>query len=180
VPAPHDLLLDKARAGDTAALEELVRLHHDRVYRYGRRVCRDHFDTDDAVQEAFVKLQRRPEVARHPGVLAWLYRVVLTTCLKLMRPFARERRSLGERVEPDHTVASEQPTPEAALEKWRLVRAVHDAIATLDTPHREVLILRDLEGMSGEEVCRLLGLGEAAMKSRLFRARAQIRERLVR
>lgn len=58
-----------ARSGDPAALDVLVRAHHERVYRYGLRTCRDAFDADDAVQEAFIRFARRPDVARDAGVL---------------------------------------------------------------------------------------------------------------
>jgi RNA polymerase sigma-70 factor (ECF subfamily) len=65
-----------------------------------------------------------------------------------------------------------------ALERFELVRAVHAAIARLERPYREVLIMRDLEGLSGPETCALLGLELSAMKTRLHRARSQLREQL--
>jgi RNA polymerase sigma-70 factor (ECF subfamily) len=165
---------------DDEALARLVRDYHDRVYRFGVRVCRDGFDADDAVQEAFTKLARRPDVARAPGTLSWLLAVVRNTCRRMLRPFARERRVLGERLEDADTVPAQALDPEAALGRWRLVRAVHAAIARLDQPHREVLILRDLEGLSGPETSAALGLTEAAMKTRLHRARAELRRSLER
>jgi RNA polymerase sigma-70 factor, ECF subfamily len=174
----HAAVLDRARSGDTAALDQLVRAYHDRVYRFGLRTCRDGFDADDAVQEAFVKLARRPDVMRDPGVLSWLMKVVRNTCLRLLRPFLRERRSLGERVTSDDEIVSESLAPDEALERFRLVHAVHEAIAALEPQSREVLLLRDLEGWTSEETARALGIGEAAMKSRLHRARSDVRERL--
>ncbi|MFO0547677.1 MAG: sigma-70 family RNA polymerase sigma factor [Polyangiaceae bacterium] len=171
----HEALTSAAASGDDLALEALVRLHHDRVYRFGRRVCRDDFDADDAVQEAFAKLAVRPDVIADQGALSWLMSVVRNACLRLLRPFQRERRALGERT--DEEPATEL-SPEAALARWELVRAVHAAIATLDKPYREVLVLRDLEGLTGEETAAALGVELAAMKSRLHRARAMLRERL--
>ncbi|WP_437541379.1 sigma-70 family RNA polymerase sigma factor [Sorangium sp. So ce367] len=176
----HDPVLTAAALGDDGALELLVRAYHDRVYRFGLRVCRDAYDADDAVQEAFTKLSRRPEVARDPGVLSWLMTVVRNTCARMLRPFARERLRLGERVDDADTVPAGELDPQAALERWRLVRAVHEAIAALERPYREVLVLRDVEGLTGEEVCRTLGLGEAAMKSRLHRARQLVRAEVLR
>ncbi|NVB79491.1 MAG: RNA polymerase sigma factor [Kofleriaceae bacterium] len=174
-------VLRAAAAGDDVALSALVRAYHDRVYRFGIRVCRDPYDADDAVQEAFTKLARRPDVARDPGVLSWLMTVVKNACLRLMRPFARERRSLGERIAD--TDAAELPAaggdPQHALERWRLVHAVHDAIAALDPASREVIVMRDLEGLTGDEACVALGLSEAAMKSRLHRARGELRKLLL-
>ena len=165
---------------DDEALARLMREYHDRVYRFGVRVCRDSFDADDAVQEAFTKLARRPDVARAPSALSWLLSVVRNACLRMLRPFARERRSLGERIADADAVPAEALDPEAALARWRLCRAVHAAIARLDGPHREVLILRDLEGLTGTEAAAALGLTEAALKTRLHRARAELRSALER
>ncbi len=176
----HDQRLSAARAGDDEALALLVRTHHDRVYRFGIRVCRDAYDADDAVQEAFTKLARRPEVARDPGVVSWLFTVVRNACTRMLRPFARERRTLGDRLDDPNVVPSGEPDPQAALERWRLIHAVHDAIAKLGRASREILVMRDLEGLSGEEACVALGLTEAAMKTRLHRARRELRAELER
>jgi len=162
---------------DDDALADLIHAYHARVVRYGRRMCRDDFDADDAVQEAFTKIARRPDVARGPSPLGWLLAVVRRACVKLLRPFARERRVLGERVEIDG-VEDEGTDLTTALDRWELVRAVHAAIATLDPPAREVIVLRDLEGFSADETCRILGLELAAMKSRLHRARRALRAAL--
>ena len=164
--------------GDDDALAVLVRTYHDRVYRFGLRVCRDGFDADDAVQEAFMKLATRPDVVCDPSALSWLLSVVRNACIRMFRPFARERKSLGERVEDADDVPSDALDPEAAFERWRLVTAVHGAIACLEKPYREVLIMRDLEGLSGPETCITLGLTEAAMKTRLHHARAELRRAL--
>ena len=163
---------------DDAALAQLVREHHDRIYRFGVHVCRDGYDADDAVQEAFTKLARRPDVVRDRGVLSWLMTVVRHACLHLMRPFIRERRRLGERIADADTIAAPTSDPHEALERWELVQRVHAAIAALPQPLREVLVMRDIEGISGPDTCEALGLGLAAMKTRLHRARAELRAAL--
>jgi len=142
-PTHDQVLALAAAAGDDEALAMLVRAYHDRVYRFGMRVCRDGFDADDALQEAFTKLARRPDVLVHQGALSWLMTVVKNACLR------------------------------------ELVQSNHTAIALLERPYREVLVLRDLEGLSGEETCKALGLDTAAMKSRLHRARTQLRAHLL-
>jgi RNA polymerase sigma-70 factor, ECF subfamily len=167
-----------AARGDDAALSAMVHAYHDRVYRFGVRVCRDRFDAEDAVQEAFVKLSRRPDVVRDQAALAWLMSVVKNACLRMLRPFMRERRALGERVDSDEHAAMDLDA-QAALERWELVRAVHSAIAALERPYREVLVLRDLEGLSGEDTAAALGLELAAMKTRLHRARSMLRRALL-
>jgi len=94
--------------------------------------------------------------------------------LRLLRPFVRERRALGERIEDD-VVDDAALAPDVALERFELVRTVHEAIATLAPDERDVVLLRDLEGLTGEETARALGVTEAAMKSRLHRGRAAVR-----
>jgi RNA polymerase sigma-70 factor, ECF subfamily len=170
-----------AARGDDEALTLLVHAYHDRVYRFGVRVCRDRFDAEDAVQEAFSKLSRRPEVVGDASVLSWLMSVVRHACQRMLRPFLRERRALGERVsgvDELEGAACHELDAQQALERWELVRAVHAAIAVLDRPYREVLVMRDLEGLSGAATCSALGLELATMKTRLHRARKQLRQGL--
>jgi RNA polymerase sigma-70 factor (ECF subfamily) len=175
--AVHHQVVTAAAGGDDAALAELVRLYHDRVYRFGRRVCRDEFDVDDAVQEAFAKLAVRRDVVRDPGALSWLMTVVKNACLRLLRPFARRRQALGE-AQPADDAASDADDPERAMERFELVGRVHAAIAGLSEPYRQVVVLRDLEGLSGDETCRALGIELATMKTRLHRARTLLRASL--
>jgi RNA polymerase sigma-70 factor (ECF subfamily) len=176
---PDEALVAAAR-GDDEALAVLVRAYHARVHRFGKRVCRDGHDADDAVQEAFTKLISRPEVVKDPGALSWLMTVVRHACLQLLRPFRRAGRLLGERTDDDEAAASTSVDAQQALERWELVQRVHAAITTLAPPYREVLVMRDLEGLTGEETCTALGLELATMKTRLHRARAQLRQELER
>jgi len=190
-----DGVLVAAARGDDEALAVLVRAYHDRVHRFGRRVCRDGHDADDAVQEAFTKLVTRPDVVKDPGALSWLMTVVRHACLRLLRPFRRERplaqlyapvdASTDARVDAsiDASIDASADAPvdaQQALERWELVQRVHAAIATLERPYREVLVMRDLEGLTGEETCAALGLELATMKTRLHRARARLRQELAR
>src|SRR5438046_9985095 len=103
--AYQNIVTAAASGGDDEALTLLIRAYHDRVYRFGQRVCRDSFDADDAVQEAFVALARRPDVARHRGVLSWLMTSVRNGCLRMLRPFLRQRGSLGERGRAEEVVS---------------------------------------------------------------------------
>jgi RNA polymerase sigma-70 factor (ECF subfamily) len=176
--SPHQALLTSAALGDDEALSRLVRAYHDRVYRFGLRVCRDGFDADDAVQEAFSKLTKRRDVIADPGVLSWLFSVVRNACLRMLRRFARNRRVIGEGAHPEEIPAGQENAQEA-LERQELVLSVHAAIASLERPYREVIVMRDLEGLSGEDTCAVLGLEITAMKTRLHRARTKLRETLV-
>lgn len=174
-PAPdHQLLTRRACGGDDEALASLVALYHDRVYRYGRGVCRE-TDLDDAVQEAFVALTRSRHTFRGDASIAtWLYTTVRNACRQLLRPLARRQRSWGAQADVDELddLAVVEPGPEELAERQELIGIVHDALARLDPEHRQILVLRDLEGLTGEATATQLGLSLPAMKSRLHRARA--------
>lgn len=174
-PLEHDELLVSATHGDNEALALLVQRYHDRVHRFGLRVCRDRFDADDAVQEAFLKLAARPDVQQHQGALSWLMTVVKNACLRLLRPFARRRPLLGEGTNRMDEIPSDAPSADLMLERWQLVHRVYEAIAALPPVYRQVLVLRDLEGLTGEETATKLGIPEPTMKTRLLRARAMMR-----
>jgi RNA polymerase sigma-70 factor (ECF subfamily) len=176
----HAHILAAAARGDDEALAMLVREYHDRIYRFGLRVCRDGYDADDAVQEAFSKLAKRPDVVRDPGALSWLMTVIRNACLRMLRHVVRLRRAVGEGLDEGTDEVSGPIDPERALERWELVQSVHAVIATLERPYREVLVMRDLEGLSGKDTCVALGLELAVMKTRLHRARANLREELLR
>lgn len=171
-------LTTKAIAGDDEALTDLVRIHHDRVYRFGKRFCRPE-DLDDAVQESFITLARRQDVMKHAGVVSWLFTVVKHTCLRLWRSVRRQHQRLGERVVVDETpIPDEQLDPEQALLRFELVRAVQNGIAALNEESRSVIVLVDLEGFSGHDAASALGISLPALKARLHRARASLREGL--
>lgn len=174
----HTQILEAAVAGSDEALTQLVRTYHDRVYQFGRTVCRDHADAQDAVQDAFLKLARRPDVQADVTVLSWLMTVVRNACLRLLRPFMRQQQRLAESPLAADALASDEISPERLLQRWQLIDGVHRAVASLPLDYRRVLILRDIEGLSGHEVCSLLHISEAAMKTRLHRARAMMRVRV--
>ena len=174
--ASRSTLLARSAAGDKNAVRELVGLYHDQVYRFGRRVCRDDFDADDAVQMAFITLARRPDVQQSATVFPWLMKVVRNACLGMLRPLAaRRRESLSSSA---LEVPDDALTPEAALERIELVSGVHDAISLLDVDAQAVIVLRYLEGMSTEETALRLNISVAAMKSRLHRARLAVRQHI--
>ena len=112
------------------------------------------------------------DLLAQPFEVAQVLVVTVLDSLEL-RPFARR-----DDADLDAYPAEDAGGAEAALERWRLAERVHLAIAGLDRPLREVLVLRDLEGLSGEETCRALGLALPAMKTRLHRARARVRAAL--
>ena len=116
---------------------------------------------------------------RDPSALSWLMTVVRHACMRMLRPFIRQRRTLGERVADAREIPGRDLNPEQALERWEMVNLVRAAIGTLSLHYREVVIIRDIEGLSGEDAAAALGIDLSTMKTRLYRAREQLRETLL-
>lgn len=167
-------MVSAALAGDDDALVQLVRKHHKQLFRFGVRFCGNQPDAEDAVQEALATLARRPDMHENPGVIRWMFTVVKNWCLRMLR----RSRATEEHELETMNVPSDDPSPERALEEYRLAELVQQALASLEPQYKQVVVLRDLEGLSGERVCAALDISEAAMKSRLHRARASLRKAL--
>lgn len=174
-------LLTAARQGDHAALGALLEKHQKRVFGFGVKMCGDSEDAKDVAQETLLTMARSVRDFRGDASLTtWLYTVARSFCIK------KRRRAKGapEHHEPlDHATregASEPaPTPEQMLLGRETRETVATALDQLEPEAREVVILRDIEGLSAAEVAEVTGLSVAAVKSRLHRARAALRENLL-
>jgi RNA polymerase sigma-70 factor (ECF subfamily) len=173
-------LLDAARSGDAEALEALLRRQEPRLYRFARRLCRNPADAEDVLQESLLAAARGIRSFRGASSLStWLYTIARSHCIKKHRRRRPSEISLeAEEAQSARDRPDAAPDPEATLEARRLQRALERAIARLDQPYREVLVLRDVEGLTAPEVATVTGLSVAAVKSRLHRARARVREEL--
>jgi RNA polymerase sigma-70 factor, ECF subfamily len=177
----HDLL-DAARAGDRRALERLLSRHEAEIYRFGARMCRDEEDGKDVLQETMIAAARTlPDFRGGSALSTWLYAIARSFCIKKRRTskFAPERvDSLDASPEPARQVADARRSPEEDAAGRQLQQALDAAIRELDPMYREVLVLRDVEGLSAKEVAEVAGISVEAVKSRLHRARTGVRERL--
>ena len=175
-------LLEAARAGSGEALEALLERHEARLYRFARRLCRHREDAEDVLQESLLAAARGLPGFRGASSLGtWLYTIARSFCIKKRRRsvFAPTEVSLDtEASAAARGLADPARRPDDALEASRLEAALEGAIAGLDRPYREVLLLRDVEGLSAAEVARVTGLSVAAVKTRLHRARGRLREAL--
>lgn len=175
-------LLAAARAGDAAALEGLVRRYQPRVYRFGMKMCGDPEDAKDVLQETLLAMARGVRDFRGASSLStWLYTIARSFCIKKRRSTATgPATAQAERPNDGTRLADLGPGPEEILAKRQLEAALARAIAELEPMYREVLVLRDIEGLTAPEVAEVLGIGVAAVKSRLHRARAAVRDALAR
>jgi RNA polymerase sigma-70 factor (ECF subfamily) len=175
-------LVDRARAGRPEAIEALLEAHEPRLFRFAHRLCRHHEDAEDVLQESMLAAARGIRGFRgSSSVSTWLYTIVRSFCIK-----KRRRRVLtptlvsleGEAALAARAVADAGPAPDESLARARTLAALEKAIASLDRPYREVLLLRDVEGLSAAEVAAITGLRVPAVKTRLHRARARVRREL--
>ncbi len=175
-------MLDRARAGDRGALEELIGRHQRRVYRFGLKMCRDPEDAKDVLQETLLAAARTVKDFRGASsVSTWLYTIARSFCIKKRRrsKFAPEQEESLDAREPGleaRQIVDPGRGPEDELAGRQVEVALERAIAGLDPMYREVLVLRDVEGLTAPEVAEVMGLSVEAVKSRLHRARVAVRD----
>jgi RNA polymerase sigma-70 factor (ECF subfamily) len=176
-------LLEQARAGDERALEKLLERHQAQVYRFGLKMCRDPEDAKDVLQETLLTLARGLRDFRAAASLStWLYTVARSHCIKQRRKSKFAPQQVGS-IETDAASEAERLAdaaqgPDEALAGRQVENALEQAIAALEPMYREVLLLRDVEGLTAPEVAEVLGMSGQAVKSRLHRARLAVRAQL--
>jgi len=176
-------LLEAARTGDRAALDQLLTRHQGRVYRFGLKMCRDPEDAKDVLQETLLAVARNVKDFRGASsVSTWLYTIARSFCIKQRRrskfaPEQEESLDLGPEGEATQ-LADPSRGPDESLAGRQIESALERAIGELDPMYREVLLLRDVEGLSAPEVAEVMGLTVEAVKSRLHRARVSVREKV--
>ena len=190
VPPPDELasdLLARLVMRDPHAFTELVRAYGPRVSRLVLRVLGSEAEAEDVTQEVFVQVFKAIDTFRGDAKLStWIYRISLNIC-KNRAKYHRVRRADAQDdfdAVADHLVTGHAPfgassaleRPDEALSGRQVERIVQDAIACIEPSFRECLVLRDVEQLPYEEIASITGLPEGTVKSRIFRARAQLRE----
>ncbi|MFJ5778878.1 RNA polymerase sigma factor [Streptomyces sp. NPDC093094] len=171
---PDDRLIKAAQDGDVTSLTTVVMESQPHVRKFALSLCASPQDAEDAAQEALIVLYRKIGTLRATGALAsWMFRIVRNECLRQLRQFAA--RSDGAAAGPEESAG---PSAEDAVLHRLEVRRIAAAVGALPRDQRQVLVMRDVQGLPGRTVARSLGLSDAAMKSRLHRARAALRHAL--
>ena len=182
-------IIDRAREGDHEAFRVLVSRHQDRVYGLALRILRDPEQARDAAQDAFLKAYRA--LGRFEGRSkfgTWMYRLTYNHCLDLKRADKSQRHVEWDEERtssalPESETASSffsglGPGPEAAMERSQLRSRLLDALAGLPEETRQILLMREAEGMSYREIASILGIPKGTVMSRLYNARRRAREAL--
>src|ERR1700752_1363919 len=184
---PDVLLVNRARAGDMEAYEKLVRQYDRQVFRIAQHITQNREDAEDVVQDAFLKAyEKLDQFQGNSKFYTWLVRIAVNESLMRLR-----KRRTGKMVSIDEDIDTDEgsvprdladwaPDPEQNYTQSELAEILRKTIKGLPPGFRVVFVLRDVEGLSTEETAETLGLSIPAVKSRLLRARLQLRERLSR
>ncbi|MGH7400597.1 MAG: sigma-70 family RNA polymerase sigma factor [Candidatus Rokuibacteriota bacterium] len=171
--------LDRLRGGDATAFEELVMAYQHRVFGVALRMLGNAGEAQEVAQEAFLRAHRALGEFRGDAKLStWLYAITSRLCLN--RLASSERRLSRQGEEALLRLSDVSPRPDAVLERSELEAALQRAIAGLAEERRIVVVLRDLEGLSYEEIGQVLELPVGTVRSRLHRARADLKDKLER
>ena len=178
------LLVAAAKGGDAGAFDELVNRYEKKIFRLTMNITRNREDAEDAMQDAFMKayshLDRFQEESRF---YTWLVRIAANEGLMRLRKRRPNQFSLDEPIESEDDFIPQQiedwgPSPEQRFAQTEMREILRGVIEDLPHDFRIVFLLRDVEGLSTEETATAVGISEAAVKSRLLRARLKLRKKL--
>ena len=188
-PEEEAKLVARLKRRDEAAFNQFVKAYEQRVFALVFRMLGNRAEAQDLAQEVFITVFKSIDSFRGDSRFGtWLYRIAVNHCKNrikyLDRRNTRAHDELGdaheEAVADGGAVGGRPARPDEAAEGNDMERAVRAALAALDEEHRELIILRDLEGLAYEEIVQITGLPDGTVKSRLHRARAALREAIER
>jgi RNA polymerase sigma-70 factor, ECF subfamily len=182
VSADDNRLITECREGNAASFGELVSRYQDRLFNSVLRLVDNAEDARDVVQEAFLHAYQSLHSFKGDSLFfTWLYRIAVNTAISMKR---KQRPVLRIHSGDDQTAIdpldpSESNRPGHAIEMAEEERKVHEALNKLSAEHRAVLVMKDMEGMKYEEMAEVLGVPVGTIRSRLHRARLEIRDVLI-
>jgi RNA polymerase sigma-70 factor (ECF subfamily) len=182
----HDLI-QSINSGQDERFQDLVERYEQKLYNFSLRMCRDHRDAEDMVQDTFLNVFRYLKDFRYETKFKnWLYKVAASTCIKKRRKskFAPEKELSLDDFRPNDDTETPEQVPEWALMPLdkllnaELAGVINRAILTIPKKYRMVIVLRDIEEFSTAETAQILNLSPANVKVRLHRARLFLRDKL--
>ncbi len=183
----ENALVAQSREGDAEAYAQLVRRYQNKIFRLAQHITQNREDAEDVLQETFLKAyEHLDQFQGNSKFYTWIVRIAVNQALMKLRRRKNDKSvSLDEQIDTGEDtivreIAAWDEDPEQKLSREELGALLDSAIQNLDAPYRSVFVLRDIEELSTEETAEALGLSVPAVKSRLLRARLQLREKLTR
>ena len=175
------LLIHEAARGDAYAFEQLMRRHEGRMYAVALRMCGNREDAQDCVQDAMLRVYRALDRFKGQSSFStWVYRITMNTCLdELRRRKVRASSSLDTLLESGWSPSDEEDTPERHALRSEQKAALGRAINDLPEDMRAAIVLRELHGLSYEEISDVLAVNVGTIKSRISRGREKLRQLIV-
>ncbi len=178
----EEMLIKMAQNGDGDAFNQLMDDYFKKIYNIAFRMANNADDAADMTQEIMIKLFKNiSSFSGNSKFSTWVYRVATNTCLDELKKLKRHKNfSIDKDIETDdgeysYEVEDISPSPETLSEQKELKSIVASAIGMLNPDHKAVLVLRDIQGLSYDEIARIVKCTEGTVKSRISRARAQLK-----
>jgi len=188
--AEEALFVARLQANEDAAYDELVRTYSASIFHVAYRMLGDSAEASDVVQEIFLKVFRNISGFKGEAALkTWIFKIAFSEILNRLRWWKRRHRfatmSLDDQPNGNGTgvgqsVPSPSPTPEQCLQSKEQETAIQEALGRISKDHRSIIVLRDIEGFSYNEIADVLGVSIGTVKSRLARARSDLKKSLMR
>ena len=182
------VLIRAVQAGDMAAFDELVLKHKDRLFNLVYWFLGDYQDANDCAQETFIKVFKSIKKFRLESAFStWLYRIAINTCKNRIKSSAYKWKKKTVSLEtangskngnPFSEIVNGSPTPAMALEKKERMMRIQNAINSLPEEQNQVVVLRDIQGLSYQDISDITGLNLGTVKSRLARGRLALKNQL--
>lgn len=175
-------LLKKSKSGDVAAFEELMDGYQKKIFNIALRMIGNHEDASELAQEVLIKIYKSIRSFKEEAAFStWIYRITTNVCLdELRKRKNRTMISINEEIavgdgEVSLQIADHGPTPEEILEQKETRKIIENAIGKLSPEHRTVIILRELQNLDYEEISEITKVPVGTVKSRINRARQELR-----
>lgn len=173
------ILIEQFQNGDTSAYGEIVLNYQDKVYNLCRHLLRNASDAEDAAQDVFLKAcQALPKFKPDASLYTWLYRIAVNTCLDYRKKpvFESLFGDSGEGEQLIHDRASDAPSPETLYQSRQIGQALDDCLGMLSPKLRAIIILKEIEELTYEEIADALEISIGTVKSRIARAREELQK----
>ncbi len=175
-------LIKKCSKGNIDAFEQLIEKYEKKAYNIALRILKNPDDAMDISQEAFIKVFKSIKTFKQESSFStWLYRIVTNTCMDFLRKNSNKVYSIDSPIQTDEgdfsrEIEDKSNSTEELFERKMTKELVHKSIDKLEHEHRIIVILRDIEGFSYKEIAKILNCTLGTVKSRLSRARDNLRD----